>query len=561
MRVITKGATDQSVTLYIVDNTTGLPVTSLAYNSSGIDLWYRREGAAVTSITEATQTASGAHSDGGFVHLANGVYRLDLPDAAVASGVDSVTVGGTLTGYTVYPVTIQLVAVNPQSATAFITGVNSLAPPTNWNLASIDSNGRVDVIKIAGTTQTARDIGASVLLSPGTGTGQISLSSGAVTAGTVSDKTGYSLSQSFPSNFSTLAIDVSGRIQVQSGTSTGQISLTSGVADVNVMQFGGSAGTFSGGRPEVNTTHWGGTAVASATPNVNVAQISGDSTAADNAEAFFDGTGYAGTNNVIPTVTTTTNLTNKGDGSGFTAIPWNASWDAEVQSEVDDALIAKGLDHLVFTSVTGTDIADNSIIARMASKSATADWDSFVNTTDSLEAIRDNGGGGGGGGVSWADLVADNDDVAGSFGKAIADILVDTGTSIPDAIADLDTAPTYPPRMNFPPSPGFTTQVSRRADGTYKCTKPIRLTAGDVENVYVFIDMSPLFGANDFVSEVGTAAVSAGSVTQGDDNGPRDTYAVVELSGTADDDCEVTVPVTMVSGTTVDVVFEVEVLE
>jgi len=37
--------------------------------------------------------------------------------------------------------------------------------------------------------------------------------------------------------------------------------------------------------------------------------LSGDSTAADNAEAFFDGTGYAGTNNVIPTVTTATNVT------------------------------------------------------------------------------------------------------------------------------------------------------------------------------------------------------------------------------------------------------------
>lgn len=40
---------------------------------------------------------------------------------------------------------------------------------------------------------------------------------------------------------------------------------------------------------------------------VNVTAISGDTTAADNAEAFFDGTGYAGTNNVIPTVTTVTN--------------------------------------------------------------------------------------------------------------------------------------------------------------------------------------------------------------------------------------------------------------
>lgn len=42
--------------------------------------------------------------------------------------------------------------------------------------------------------------------------------------------------------------------------------------------------------------------------SANVVQISGDSTAADNAEAFFDGTGYAGTNNVIPTVTNVTNL-------------------------------------------------------------------------------------------------------------------------------------------------------------------------------------------------------------------------------------------------------------
>ncbi|MGB1373813.1 MAG: hypothetical protein ACPG6R_11875 [Aequoribacter sp.] len=60
--------------------------------------------------------------------------------------------------------------------------------------AAFDANARVDVGSLAGTAQTARDIGASVLLSSGTGTGQVSLSSGSVTAGTVSDKTGYSVS-------------------------------------------------------------------------------------------------------------------------------------------------------------------------------------------------------------------------------------------------------------------------------------------------------------------------------------------------------------------------------
>ncbi|MDH3505416.1 MAG: hypothetical protein OEM58_12930, partial [Nitrospirota bacterium] len=78
-------------------------------------------------------------------------------------------------------------------------------------------------------------------------------------------------------------------------------------------------------------------------------------------------------------------------GSSFTAIPWAAAWDAEVQSEVNDALVALGLDHLVGVAVTGTDVVDNSIIAKLVSKEAVADWDDFDNTTDSLQAIKDLG--------------------------------------------------------------------------------------------------------------------------------------------------------------------------
>jgi hypothetical protein len=60
--------------------------------------------------------------------------------------------------------------------------------------------------------------------------------------------------------------------------------------------------------------------------------ISGDTVAADNAEAFFDGTGYAGTNNVIPTVTTTTNLTTNNDKTGY------ALSAAGVDAILDDAI-------------------------------------------------------------------------------------------------------------------------------------------------------------------------------------------------------------------------------
>lgn len=71
-------------------------------------------------------------------------------------------------------------------------------------------------------------------------------------------------------------------------------------------------------------------------------------------------------------------------------IPLNFITEANIQSECEDALVAKGLDHLVSTSVTGTDVADNSIVAKLVSKSATADWDNYDNTTDSLQANRDN---------------------------------------------------------------------------------------------------------------------------------------------------------------------------
>tara|TARA_Y100000401_G_scaffold117467_1_gene126427 strand:+ start:504 stop:2180 length:1677 start_codon:yes stop_codon:yes gene_type:complete len=130
-------------------------------------------------------------------------------------------------------------------------------------------------------------------------------------------------------------------------------------------------------------------------------------------------------------------------GAGLTAVPWNSAWDAEVQSECNDALVAIGLDHIVSASVAGSDIADNSIVAKLVSKESTADWDDFDNTTDSLQAIRDrgdsswttgSGGGGGGGGASAADIAdAVWDEAvsahasAGTFGKYMADILADTG--------------------------------------------------------------------------------------------------------------------------------------
>jgi hypothetical protein len=79
---------------------------------------------------------------------------------------------------------------------------------------------------------------------------------------------------------------------------------------------------------------------------------------------------------------------------------------AEVSAEVGLIISGHGLDHLLLQSVAGSDITDNSIFAKLVSKSATADWDSFNNTTDSLEAIRDRGDAEwiGGGGLTTGDI-------------------------------------------------------------------------------------------------------------------------------------------------------------
>lgn len=54
----------------------------------------------------------------------------------------------------------------------------------------------------------------------------------------------------------------------------------------------------------------------------------------------------------------------------------------------DTALVGQRLDHLVAVA-DSDDAVDNSIVAKLASKAATANWSDFSNTTDSLEAVSD----------------------------------------------------------------------------------------------------------------------------------------------------------------------------
>jgi uncharacterized protein YoxC len=117
--IVTKDSTDRSVTVKIVDSADGTPETGVVFNTAGIDLWYRRELSAKVSITEVTLAAlTTAHADGGFITIGDGEYRLDLPDAAFATGAQHVDFGGTVTGMVVIGGRVRLVDFDVEAALA-----------------------------------------------------------------------------------------------------------------------------------------------------------------------------------------------------------------------------------------------------------------------------------------------------------------------------------------------------------------------------------------------------------------------------------------------------------
>ena len=86
---IAPGSTSQSIELY-------LGATGLTFATSGLSAYYVRNRSAPVAITLVTQTATGSWASGGFAEISSsltpGVYRLDVPDAALIAGVDDVTI-------------------------------------------------------------------------------------------------------------------------------------------------------------------------------------------------------------------------------------------------------------------------------------------------------------------------------------------------------------------------------------------------------------------------------------------------------------------------------------
>lgn len=178
-RKIFAGTTSLSLPVIVYDNTstTGAGLSGLTHTTSGLVLEYRRAGqSSWTSVTLVSKTL-GTYTSGGIVASGSraGRYEVDIPDAAVASGVRMVEI--CLRGAAnMHPVDIELEldAVNYQDSAAFglskfadietdtqniqsrlpaslsggrmdssVGAFQSGVTPTNFSTMSIDSSGRV----------------------------------------------------------------------------------------------------------------------------------------------------------------------------------------------------------------------------------------------------------------------------------------------------------------------------------------------------------------------------------------------------------------------------------
>lgn len=303
--VIQKATTSVSIELEIIDSTDGTPETGVVWNTSGIDLQYRRDGAASTSITEATLAAlTTAHTDGGFLHIGNGVYRFDLPDAACATGVDKVVVHGTVTGMVVIPCVIQLVSYDPFDAVRMgMTALPNAAADAAGGLPISDAGGLdLDtILDVAVSTRLAPTVASRTL--DVTATGAAGIDWGNIenvtttvgftntTVGTVTTNTDMRgtdsalLASSAPTNFSDLSIAVTtGLVDITqtaadkawstaSRTVTAATNITSDASAIT-MSSSGVVGTVN----LVNTT------------TTNTDMVAAAPTAAANADAVWDET-------------------------------------------------------------------------------------------------------------------------------------------------------------------------------------------------------------------------------------------------------------------------------
>ena len=157
------GSTSNSLPVFLRDatSTTGAGLSGITHTTSGLVLEFRRQGSSTwTTVSPLVSKTLGTYASGGIVAdgSVGGAYEVDYPDTAYAVGAD-------------------WVVLRIRGVTNLVEWMEEieLDQPSNFKALAIDGTGRV-------------------------------------TVGSNADKTGYSLTQTFPANFASLGIGVTGKI-------------------------------------------------------------------------------------------------------------------------------------------------------------------------------------------------------------------------------------------------------------------------------------------------------------------------------------------------------------
>lgn len=143
------------------------------------------------TVTISKNGGSFASPSGSVSEVGNGLYKI-AGNATDSNTVGELWIHATGTAADPTDTSYTIVAYDPFDAVRLgLTALPNAAAEAAGGLYTRGSgsgqinqsaNGQIDVntVKVGGTTQTARDLGASVLLSSGTGTGQVDISAGIV---------------------------------------------------------------------------------------------------------------------------------------------------------------------------------------------------------------------------------------------------------------------------------------------------------------------------------------------------------------------------------------------
>jgi len=336
--------------------------TGITYDQAGMDLvWNFVTTAGAMTQTAVTPTTGGDYD---WTNQGDGMYSIEIPAAAGAS-INNDTEGfGWFTGYAT--------GVLPWRGP--VIGFRAAA----LNNALIDGGDVLDVslTEIGGVAQSATDLKDLV--------------------DTGYDPVAHKVQGVVLTDGCTTNADMVG---TDGALLAANVNVAAGIIESNLIQMGGVAQSATdlkdfadeGYDPATNKVQ-GVVTVDTTTTN---SDMRGTDSAALAATALSTATwtnaraGYLDNINGHTAQTGDSYARIGTNGASLTALPWNSAWDTEVQSECNDALVALNLDHLVAVA-DSDDVVDNSIIAKLAASGAAADWSTFVNTTDSLQAIRDN---------------------------------------------------------------------------------------------------------------------------------------------------------------------------